>query len=338
VSADERLARIRAVADEVLFPAAIEVDRSGEVPASHWQRLADDGLYGLADPALGLELPEIVEGIELMAGGCLATAFTWFQHHGVVFSLTFSENAALRELLLADLTSGRKRAGVAVAAVLAEPPRVHATRVEGGWSLTGDIPFVSGWGVIDMCQVSGVDDEDHVVSGILAAESQPGIAAVHPVDLVAADATATVRIQLDGLVVPDDRVTSRTPRQVFLDNQVFGIRLNGAVPLGLVRRCARLLRDAGADEAAGAFEAEADAVRAQLDAGMADPSALLLARAEGSQLAVRAASALVAAVGAPALDRDHHAQRLAREAIFTLVASSRPTMRQALVDLAYRDR
>jgi alkylation response protein AidB-like acyl-CoA dehydrogenase len=329
---EERLARLRIVADEVLFPAALEVDRTGEVPASHWQRLADEGFYGLAAPALGLELPEIVEGIEIMSGGCLATAFTWFQHHGVVFALTFGENARLRHELLAELTSGRTKAGVAIAAVLAEPPRVRATRVDGGWSLSGDVPFVSGWGVIDVLQVSGVDDEDVVVSGIVAAEEQPGIAAVHRVDLVAADATATVRLELDGLVVPDERVTARTPRPVVLDNQVFGIRLNGAVPLGLVRRCTRLLRDEGADDAAAAFEAEVDEVRARLDAGMADPAALLDARAEASLLAVRAASALVAAVGGRALDRGHHAQRLAREATFTLVASSRPPMRAALVE------
>jgi hypothetical protein len=37
-------------------------------------------------------------------------------------------------------------------------------------------------------------------------------------------------------------------------------------------------------------------------------------------------------VGARAIDRGHHAQRLAREATFTLVASSRPAMRRHLVE------
>lgn len=332
MDAADRLARLQAFADDVLFPAAVEVDRTGVVPDSHWQALADQGFYGLADPALGLELAEIVEGIELMAGGCLATSFTWFQHHGVVFGLSFTQNAALRDELLADLLAGRTRAGVAIAAVLAEPPRVRATRVDGGWRLTGDVPFVSGWGVIHVLQVSGVDDEDAVVSGLVAAEEQPGLGDVRRVDLVAADATATVRLRLDDLFIADDRVISRAPRSEFLANQVFGIRLNGAVPLGLVRRCLRLLREAGVDDAADAFEAEAAIVRGGLDAAMADRDALLDARADAALLAVRAASALVAAVGAPALDRGHHAQRLAREATFTLVASSRPAMRQTLVE------
>jgi hypothetical protein len=58
----------------------------------------------------------------------------------------------------------------------------------------------------------------------------------------------------------------------------------------------------------------------------------MLARAEAAELAVRAASALVAAGGGPSLDRSHEAQRLAREAIFTLVAASRPELKAALVE------
>src|SRR4051794_3060791 len=108
---------IAALADDLLFTSAMEVDRTGEVPDSHWQRLADEGMYGLAAPPAfggpGLDLPDIVEGLEVMASGCLATTFTWVQHHGVVVSLSFSDNAALRDEHLADLTSGRRRAGVA---------------------------------------------------------------------------------------------------------------------------------------------------------------------------------------------------------------------------------
>jgi hypothetical protein len=36
------------IADEVLFPAAMAVDRADRVPASHLDLLAARGLYGLA--------------------------------------------------------------------------------------------------------------------------------------------------------------------------------------------------------------------------------------------------------------------------------------------------
>ena len=41
----------RELADDVLFPAALEVDRSGTVPVAQLDRLADTGLYGLFSPA-----------------------------------------------------------------------------------------------------------------------------------------------------------------------------------------------------------------------------------------------------------------------------------------------
>ncbi len=76
----------RLLADELLFPAAIEVDRTGTVPDSHWDRLAAEGFYALAAPTgaggPGLAFPEILTVVETLAGGCLATTFTWIQHHG----------------------------------------------------------------------------------------------------------------------------------------------------------------------------------------------------------------------------------------------------------------
>jgi hypothetical protein len=166
----------------------------------------------------------------------------------------------------------------------------------------------------------------------VAADRQPGITHVDRQALVAADATNTVRLRVDGLAVPDERVLGCSPLPQVLAGQVFGIRLNGGVPLGLVRRCVRLLEEIDHGAAASRLTQRCDEVRRRLDAGMGDVTALLDARADAAELAVQASSALVAAVGGKALTRSDHAQRLAREATFTLVASSRPAMRQTLVD------
>ena len=88
----------REIADTVLFPVADSVDADGEIPSSHFDALAADGFYGLA--ALGEDGPsaaELVEVVETLCGGCLATAFTWMQHHGVVGALASTTNTALHE-------------------------------------------------------------------------------------------------------------------------------------------------------------------------------------------------------------------------------------------------
>ena len=43
--------RARLIADEVLFPAAIETDRAPLVPRDHLDRLARGGFYGMAGPS-----------------------------------------------------------------------------------------------------------------------------------------------------------------------------------------------------------------------------------------------------------------------------------------------
>ena len=128
-----------------------------------------------------------------MASGCLATTFTWIQHHGVVLSLGSTANTLLREELLADLASGRLRGGVAFAGVIPDPPRMRAVRADGGWLLTGDAPFVSGWGIIHVLQFSaGEAETGDVIAGIVDARPQAGIVQVEPLALVAANATNTV--------------------------------------------------------------------------------------------------------------------------------------------------
>ncbi len=328
--------RAHDIADNVLFPAALEVDRSGRIPDSHWEQLAAAGLYGIAAPAEfggpGLDLPDIIEILEAMAGGCLATAFTWVQHHGMLASLAVSGNTALREEYLADCAAGRVRGGVAFAGAVPVPPRMRAERIDGGWRLAGHAPFVSGWDVIDVIQISAVDvASGDIVAGLVAAKPQPGITAVSAQQLFVADGTRTVSLDVESLTIPDERVVSRVTRAEFMANQNFGSRLNGTLPLGIVRRCTRLLDDAGQSEAATALRAHADQVRGRLDSGLGDGALLLEARAEGAELAVRAASTLVAAGGGAAILRSAPAQLLAREAIFTLVAASRPELKRSLV-------
>jgi hypothetical protein len=246
--------RAREIADTVLFPAALEVDRTGEIPVEHWRVLAAAGLYGIAVPTElggpGLGFDELIEILELVASGCLATTFTWVQHHGMLAALSATTNPALRDEILPDAVAGRIRGGVAFAGAVPVPPRMRADRIDGGWRLAGHAPFVSGWGVIDLIQFSGGDNASgDIVSGVLAAQVQPGIDAVTPQPLFVPDATSTVSIDVDDLVMTDERVVSRVTRAEFMANQNFGSRLNETLPIGVVRRCAALLSETGQVEA-----------------------------------------------------------------------------------------
>ncbi|GAB04466.1 acyl-CoA dehydrogenase [Gordonia amarae] len=325
------------LADEVLFPAAGEVDRTSTIPDSHWKTLADAGFYGIALPAElggpGLEFPQLIDILEAMMSGCLTTAFTWLQHHGVVIALAVSTNAELRERFLSGAASGELRAGVAYAGAVPTPPRMRVTRVDGGWRLDGHAPFVSGWGITELLQISARDIEtDDVIAAIVETDTLPDSAVrVEPVDLSAGNGSRTVALEVEALVVPDAAVVSRTPLDVFFATQNVGTRINGTQPFGVVRRVIRLLGDAGRPEPAQALRDRAAEIRTRLDQGLGDEDALMQARADGARLAVEAASTLVVATGGPALVRGNPAERLVREAAFTLVAASRPPLKERLV-------
>ncbi|CRK61975.1 probable acyl-CoA dehydrogenase [Alloactinosynnema sp. L-07] len=331
------LAAAAAAADKVLYPAAAEVDRTGLVPDSHFALLAAEGFYGLFAPreagGPGLAFTEALRVVETLAGGCLATTFVWLQHHGIVMALLMTPNTELRARLLAPAVRGEVRGGGAFSGVVHTPPRVRAVRRPGGWSVSGRVPFVSGWGIVDLLHVSAHDETTgEVVSGLVNACPGPGIAAVEPLTLVAGQGTNTVSLELRDLVLPDEQVTTRTDRAAFLAGLAIGLRVDSALALGLTDRAVRLLAEAE-PKAADALRSERDDLRDRFDTALGEPDRLPALRAACSELTQRACTALVVAGGGAALSAGHPAQRLAREALFTLVVASRPAVRSRLLDL-----
>lgn len=323
----------RRVADEALFPAAAEVDRTGTMPAGQLDRLAAEGLYGAAAPAaLGgaeLDLPAFSLVGEALAGGCLATAFVWMQHHGLVRALADPDAPpGPREEWLPALATGARRAGAAYGGLLPGPPRLRADPAPfGAWIVSGESPWVTGWGLVDVLHLAARGPDDTVVWLIVDAVERPGLTA-HRQHTVAADAASTVRLELAGLPVPASRVTAVLP---YAPPPVTGpaLRGNGALALGVAGRCTALMGDGAA---AAELGTERDACRQALDDAAADPAAMPAARAAASELAVRSAAALAVQTGSTSALSGSHPDRLTREALFLLVFGSRPPIRTALLD------
>ncbi|MGX5657838.1 acyl-CoA dehydrogenase family protein, partial [Geodermatophilus nigrescens] len=231
----------RALAAGVLAPAAAGVDATGVLPRTHLDALAAAGLYGVVGPASaggldgdGATLAAVVE--ELTAGD-LATAFVYLQHHGVVGRLAAS---GAHPGLLADLCAGRVRAGIALQAATRPDAEPVTLRRDGGeLVLDGAVPWVTGWGLVDVLVVAARDGED--VAFMLAdAVEGPTLEAV-PQPLVAVQASATVELRFSGHRVPAGRLLGTTPLAQVRAGDAAGLRVNGSLALGLVRRCAALV-------------------------------------------------------------------------------------------------
>ena len=334
------LERAGAIAEDVLFPAALRVDAGGVIPRSHFDLLAEEGFYGLAGRSehsgIEVDFPSFVSILETLCGGCLATTFTWKQHHSVVRGLTGTQNADLQEKYLGAAIRGEVRGGLALAGAIPQPPRLWATVADGGWLLNGEAPFVSGWGIIDVLLIAARDraggSQGTIVSGLVDAVAGAGIT-IEELRLIAAQGSNTVQLRLEDYFLPAERVLAEVSHTDFLANQHIGARLNGCLATGVAGRCIRMIGEAGQLEVAARLHLAQDVIRDRLDAGLADPLAMPAARAAASELAYRAAGALVTAVGSSGILQRQHAQRLVREATFTLVAAGRPEVKNALLHL-----
>jgi alkylation response protein AidB-like acyl-CoA dehydrogenase len=328
-TADGILAVARELADEVLFPDAMRVDRLDVLPAAHLDALAAAGLYGAPAPAdaggLGLDLVQVANVVEELAGGCLAVAFVLIQHFRLVMTLAADDApAALRDRWLASACQGRTRGGIALTGLIPGPPQLRAEPAAGGWRLDGTAPWVTGWGLIDLVQVVARGPDDTAVTLIMDASAQPGLTVTRQ-RLSAVDASVTVRLGFDGMVIPRERFAGQVPFDPAASVQPAGLRLNGSLALGLARRCGRMLGP-------GPLDDEITTCRERLDDALGtDPGPMAQARAASSELALRAAAALAVRDGGHAVAVDQHAQRLAREAVFLLVFGSRPGIKGALL-------
>lgn len=316
------------IADEVLFPAALATDGADVVPVELLDALAAAGLYGLSGPAaaggLGADFATTCEVIETLASGCLATTFVWVQHLGAVRAAAASANDAIREWL-APLCSGERRAGLALGGALAGPAPLTARPLGDSWLFSGSSPFVSGWGRVDVIHTAARTEDERIVWALLDARESETLA-VERLELVALNATRTVRAEFRDHVVPSARVTSIEPYGKQPPPPEL-LRIHASFPLGVARRCRRLLGETPLDDELADLRAELDRL---------DPATAEGARGAAGELALRATAALAVRTGSRSLLLSDHAQRLAREALFCLVYALRPASRDTLLAVLER--
>lgn len=314
------VARAKQIADEVLFPNALAADQATGVPEKQLQFLADNGFYAMSTYC---EPPTIFEVLEALASGCVTTSFVYAQHLGACAS-AFTSEGPVRAELADDLASGFKRGGVAFAHILRPgTPLTTAQRVAGGWEITGTAPWVTGWGHIDVVHAAARHGDDIVWSLIDAVDSET--LTTMPVDFAVVDATQTRELTYQSHFVPDSRVTRVENYDEWRAKYKLGLRANGSLALGVASRCCRLLDEPELTTQLDGLRKKLDSIAAQ------DHAAMTSARSEASLFAVQVATALVAKTGGNAVMMSNHAQRLMREAMFTVVQGQNPEIRAAML-------
>ena len=355
LDASQAAERARAVADDVLWPAAQRTDRAPLVPVSNLEALRDAGLFGLQGPrdvagGLGATHAEARAVFEAVAGGCGATAFVWAQHHGAVRRVAGGDGPA-RDVWLPRLCDGSTLAGIGFA-YLRRPgtAAVRATPTRSGWRIDGEAPWITGWGLIDVLVLMARAGNGSVVTVMIDRPLEhPALEASEPQALAVMGSTGTVTLAVGGLEVTEREVVGVQTDEAWRRRDRAGSALPAAAPLGIAARAIGQLHERAHDRplapAASALADEldtrrtaADRVAATVTEAMAghDDAGLETALAEGAaerdrglDLARRATDALISATGGRAMSLDHPAQRLSREASFYLIQAQTGELRAA---------
>ena len=336
------------LATDLLVPAAQQVDRTA-VPPEHLRRV---GAAGLLAPTASAEIggggaPAGVGRavVEILAGACGATWFVATQHGTPVRTLAASRNLELRSRWLQPLASGSALGAIALAQ-LRRPgqPAVSGVRSAGGWTVTGDVPWLTSWGLADAVLL-GFRDGAEVVFALVPAADQPGFVAGELLPLAAMQAARTVAVRLDGFHVSDADVVEQLPFEQWAARDAAQTANVTPAVFGLLGAVLTRMESEGARRGepstlslAARLGAEAVGVRAAAYALIDDVPAgermaeRLALRAAALRLVTTATAGLVAAGAGGSMSLTHPAQRWAREALFHLIQAQTPAVRAATLD------
>ena len=323
------LDRLRSVIEATIAPAAVATDASA-VPASHLAALAGTGFFGLTVPAAhgGLDAPEevVTEAHELLAGACPSTFLVASQHGAPIRSIVDNGGPELRALLPA-LARGERIGGVAFGHVRSWPARrtLVARRAGRGWRFDGVVPWFSGAGLVDLVNLAAVAEAESTIVFAEVDLPRPGEVEDVPLDLVAVRGSRTVALRIDGLTVPDERVTRVVDVDAWKAEDGRGVPGPAPGALGLARAALAYALDRQPDHPDLLALADEVAAARRPPAG-ADP---VRWRAYSVNLAVRATNAAVVARGGAALLTGDPAQIWARAALFLEVRALSPELRDA---------
>lgn len=285
---------------------------------------------------------------ERLAAACGTAHFLAGQQISAVAFLATSRNLQLVEENLAAWETGERLCGIGFShlgrMVQNFDPEAAAVKVTVGekyYFLSGEIPWVSGWGIYD----------DYVIGGYATSpvsnktpnsrflyvkinSFDPSIDATPMPRQSAFNASSTVTLRFTDLKVPKDQWVTLLGMDELRRAQVVGVVRFAIASLGIVRAACKLFP---AKEAAWAqmFLDQARALRERILSKVWSVPALqqeaLQVRGAGNLLALHAAQAAMMLAGGSANDADHPTQRLLREASFHFVFSSPPFVRKALL-------
>ena len=345
------LSELRTAIAEDLRPRVQNIDADGWYPEPFMRRVGALGGFGQAVPAVyggaGRGLPYTLHVMEEISKDCLSTGFCVWCQTVCAWYIQNSDNDTLKCDLLPQVAAGRVLAGTGLSNPMKhfagiEKIRVAAERLPGGYRLNGALPWVSNVGPDHVfAAVARVAGEDGYLMAAIPGDL-PGVTLGDGGHFIALEGSSTHSAVFKDAFVPD-RLVLASPCQEYLARIRPGFILGQAgFGLGLVSSCLDLMRRSnervghvncfladGVAEIEDALEATrrrvyplAEAIGCGgRDLGPGATTEAVEARAQTSELALRASQAAMLHAGAGGYRRGSAAERKLREAYFVAIVT-----------------
>lgn len=276
-----------------------------------------------------------------------ALAFLQTQHQSAVAMLARSDNEALKTDYLPKMADGERLVGIGFSQLRRSgPPVMTAEPVSGGYLLSGQVPWITGWSFYPEFLIGATLPDGQSLFAIvpLPVAPHPTITVSPPMKLAAMEKAMTVSATFDRFLVEDSKVAFIHEPGWIQNSDMINIALQGHFAFGCAMAGLDILgRNADqkpfeflavahrrlSDELNDCKEATA---KAQLSVGEETTEERLKVRAWAIDLAVRCAHAAVASSSGAANSLSHPAQRVYREALVYTVSAQTPAIMEATLD------
>ena len=205
------------VIQRLLAPKVLDIDIHALYPEAFLRELGAAGAYrGVVAERFGgngAGLRGVITAMDEVSRTCMATGFMVWCQTAAARYLDQSDNTSLKQSVLPRIASGELLAGTGLSNTVKscdaiEDSRLQAVRVEGGYRVTGVLPWVSNLGdghvFVTGCPVEGADAAQRVF--FLVDCSASDFKMVQCATFVALEGTRTLACQFRDTFIADARV------------------------------------------------------------------------------------------------------------------------------------
>ena len=274
-----------------------------------------------------------------------ALAFLQTQHQSAGSMLAASNNSELKHQYLPFMGRGKKLVGVGFSQ-LRRPgnPIMKARPVTGGYILSGQIPWITGWGFFAYFIVGATLPDGRELYGLLPLQAQEGLIRFSdPMELMAMNSTNTVSAEIEDWFLANDQVVAIKPAGSIHEKSKKNVLHHGFYAVGCAQAGLDILHTSYQkkqldflQESYRSLQQELDNCRQQMLANITGSTyqTKLNLRGWAINLAGRCSQAAVIASSGAANYQDHPAGRVYREALlFSVSGQTTAVMAESLTIL-----